>query len=373
MSENNTPSLFDRWRNLSTQQFRPLQASLELTNRCNERCTHCYIPDYSDDPKRTLSPEQWNNILLQLREAGVLYLILMGGEAMLNPHFWSISEEGQRLGFSLAMITNGLLINEKTAKRLSSVGFADLTISLYSLNPSIHDKMTRVYGSCERTKKAIQYCIDQGIRVHINCLLTDANIDGYFDLVSWCIDRKINIKFDPLITPKFGGDLSPTTLRAQADKLRQFYFKHIDLYPESAPSPSTEIKTDYLCNAAKGKCAVTAYGELLTCIEVREPLGDLTKQKFAEIWEGSVAQKWRNFKFADLKNADPNNISFCDHCPGMAMHESGDPMQISDYAKTLANIKLEAHRYAKSKNPGGSHEKTREITQKDRQEEILLP
>lgn len=331
-----------------------MQASIELTNRCNERCTHCYIPDYKDDPLRLLDLEQWKDILKQLKAAGTLYLILMGGEAMLSPHFWPIAETAKKMGFSLSMITNGLLINEVSAQRLSEIGFADITFSLYSINPEIHDKMTKVYGSCEKTKKALELCIKYKIPAHVNCLLTSANIEAYFETADWCIERNIPIRFDPLITPKFDGNNAPTKLRATREQLVSFYQKHSTIWPNSTPTPSREAATDYLCNAAKGKCAITAYGDLLTCIEIREPLGNLRNQSFAEIWQSQAAQKWRHFKFQDLKENDKTLVSFCDHCPGMAIHEKLDPLTPIPYAKMVAEIKREIY-----KTYGGKSEKTK--------------
>lgn len=355
-------SIFVNWQNRSTQTFRPFQATLELTNRCNERCTHCYIPDYSDDQNRVMTLEQWKNILLQLREAGSLYLILMGGEAMLNPLFWQIAEKGQKLGFSLSMITNGLLINEKSAKRLKEVGFSDITFSFYSVDPAIHDKMTKVYGSCERTKKAIDFCLEQKLNVHINCLLTRANIDSYFELADWAIERNVPVRFDPMITPKYDGDKTPTHLRASPEQLRNFYIKHIRRWPKSAPQASAETKSDYMCNAAKGKCAVTAYGDLLTCVEVREPLGNLTTQKFSDIWENKVASKWRELKFGEVKGIEDKHMSFCDHCPGAAQHEHGDALTVTPYSHMLAKIKFEAFQFAKNINTQEeSYAKTQEF------------
>ena len=50
--------------------------------------------------KGVLDQESWFHVLKELRSGGVLYLILMGGEAMLSPHFWPILREGFFHGFS---------------------------------------------------------------------------------------------------------------------------------------------------------------------------------------------------------------------------------------------------------------------------------
>ncbi len=336
-----TPSLLDIWRAKSAEKNRPLQGSLELTYRCNERCTHCYIEKFWDDPKKILTLEQWKHCLQELKSAGVMYLILMGGEAMLNPYFWEIAREASRLGFHLSMITNGQKTTSlEVAERLKTVGFSVITVSFYSLNASIHDTMTAVKGSHEKTKAAIEYYLQAGLTVGINCLLTSANIEGYFDLADWCIERNIEIKADPHVTPKFNRDLAPTKLRATPEQLKLYFETMVEKWPAGVPKAVNESSGDFVCNAGKGKCAVTPYGELLTCIEVREPLGLLTEKPFEELWNGPVAQKWRNIKVKDLKNRSTDGVeSFCDHCPGMALHEDNDPNLISSYSKTVGRIK----------------------------------
>ncbi len=365
-------SLLEKLRASGVTSYRPIQASLELTNRCNERCTHCYIPEYKDDEKRLLTLEQWKIVLQELREAGVLYLILMGGEAMLSPHFWGIAEEASRLGFSLSMITNGLLIKEETGKRLAEVGFSDITFSFYSLNPAVHDKMTKVYGSCARTQKAIEICLQNNIRVSVNCLLTEANINDYFELKEWCEARGLWLRFDPIITPKHGGDLTPTKYRARPEQIREFYKKLIQ--PTSVKKSALEfgdMSETHVCNAGKGKCAVTAYGELLTCIDIRESLGNLSQQKFSTLWEGHIAQKWRNIRNKDIKFKDKESMSQCEHCPGMAFHESGDALKVTEYETIVARAKFEAIALAHAQLGGEKHEK-RKQRQKETEKEISI-
>lgn len=360
MALGNNFSIIDRIKAQSTMAHRPLQASLELTNRCNERCSHCYLISYEDDAKRLLSLDQWKTVLTELKSAGVLYLILMGGEAMLSPHFWGVTEAAVQKGFSVSMITNGLLIKDfATAERLAEIGFSHLTFSLYSLDPQIHDAMTGIKGAHQKTMAAIEFCRQAKIPSGVNCLLTEKNIKGFFELNDWCREQKLEIKADPMVTPKFNGDITPTRLRPRRDQLEWYYRTTAEKWPAGIPRPDTSKPEDYMCNAGKGKCAVTAYGELLPCIEVRESMGQLDQRPFNELWSGLTAQKWRNFRTEQLlANGLGKTTSFCDHCPGMALHELKDPLKISSYSKELAQVKESIfHRFTKSDVPKGEAER----------------
>ena len=334
----------DRWNNKSLLQGKPLQASIELTNRCNERCTHCYIDSFKDDPDRVLDQEEWFHILKELRSGGVLYLILMGGEAMLSPHFWPVLKKASQMGFHTSLITNGLKIkNQATADQLADSGLKLATFSLYSLDSKIHDHMTRVPHSHKRIMDAILFCELAGIRPTINCLLTKNNIEGAFDMYKWAAEKDYLLKIDVNVTPKFSGDMEPTRQRASREQLKWYFSEMKKRFGTTSP-PSEEKTTDYVCNAAKGKCAVTAYGELLPCVEIREPMGNLLDKTFMSLWAGKAAAKWRNIKVGELKDVQDGELelqNFCEHCPGLSDHEHGDAKKMTEFTRTIGEIKRE--------------------------------
>lgn len=334
-------SLLDRFRARSVKRAIPLQASIELTYRCNERCTHCYIEDFKDNPKKTLSKEQWFKVLSELRDAGTLYLILMGGEAMLNPHFWDVAQKASEMSFHVSMISNGIKIKDlQVAQRLAQVGVSVVTFSVYSLDEAVHDKMTSVRGSLQKTLRAVELCEEAGVVPSINSLLTEANAPGIFDLYEWCEKKGYDFKVDPTVTPKLNGDLGPTQYRATKETLLWFYRERARRWERSRPAASGESKENFVCNAAKGKCAVNPYGELLPCIEIREPMGSLVTSPFSEVWRNPIVDKWRNMKIGQLENlGDLQTYNFCDNCPGMNQHENGNAKKINSYSKMVAQVK----------------------------------
>lgn len=324
-----------------SERLIPMQATLELTYRCNERCGHCYLATYDDlaDGRPPLKPDEWKRILDELSNAGTLFLVLIGGEAMMHPYFWPIAEYAAKKNFALTLITNGLLLNREAAKKIANLGFYQVTLSLYSHNPEIHDRMTHRKGSHARAIAALDDLIENKIGVGINCLLTADNIDSYFELADWATERGLQIQFDPMVTPKSDGSLGSTSKRATSEQLVRFYrtLKTRGFTPQPQP-PAPE--NDPVCNAGRGKCAVNAYGDLLTCLEVREPIGSLREKSFADLWHSPQAEKLRNYRNRDLKfKTSCGDGQFCDHCPGMAGAEVGDRMMPVPFLMELAQIK----------------------------------
>jgi MoaA/NifB/PqqE/SkfB family radical SAM enzyme len=179
------------------------------------------------------------------------------------------------------------------------------------------------------------------LQVTLNCLIGNKNIETIFDLEDWAMREDLMLKFDPMITPKLNGDMASTLERATEEQLRDYYKEKIRRWPNGKPKSSGETKSDYVCNAGKGKCAVTYSGELLPCIEIRESLGNLLKTDFSELWQNHTANQWRSVKWTDIENADQKMVSFCDHCMGMAKNETGSHLKMTCYSKMLASIKNE--------------------------------
>ncbi len=333
--------ILSKFRNATLERLIPLQATLELTYKCNERCGHCYLATYDDraDGRPTLTLPEWKRILDELAEARTFYLVLIGGEAMMHPQFWGIAEHGAARNFAMSLITNGLLIDETMADRFAAINFYQVTISLYSADPATHDRMTRKPGSHAAAVRALDRLQSRGVGAGINCLLTKDNVEGWRDLEIWSEARGLRIQFDPMVTAKTDSSLGSTATRATSEQLFAYYreLKALGRGPNPLPTPESE---DPVCNAGRGKCAVNPYGDLLTCLEVREPIGNLRDKSFAELWASPQAEKLRSRKVRQL-GFDPTcgDGAFCDHCPGMAGVESGDPFAPVPFLMEIARIK----------------------------------
>jgi MoaA/NifB/PqqE/SkfB family radical SAM enzyme len=126
----------------------PFSAQLDLTYRCNEQCIHCYL-DHDDHGEMTTA--EIKNLLKEMAEAGVFILTLSGGEIFLRKDFFEILECARALTFCIKLKTNAVLIREAQAARLRDLGVESIQVSIYSHRPEVHDAITKVQGSLERS------------------------------------------------------------------------------------------------------------------------------------------------------------------------------------------------------------------------------
>ncbi len=338
-------SILSKWTQKAQQSSTPISATLELTHNCNQKCSHCYLPSTDlpqESTEKTMTVAQWEDLLIDLKNSGTLYLTIMGGEPMVSPRFWQILKMSKELAFHTSIITNGLQIQKiKDAKRLKEIGIDNITFSLYSLTPKIHEQMTRTPGSFRKTIRAIKLCQRENIPIGINTLLTKDNIDTISELQLWCSEREIPIKLDPAITPKFDGDKAPIKLSPSKEQLTKYYNNMIQANQQQDLSFNPRASDASVCNAANTKCAITPQGQLLPCVEIRESLGDLTQQPFMRLWKGDLAKKWRALRMENITNIEQELLTYCDHCFGESIHLHNDPLHACQHNKDLASVKKE--------------------------------
>ncbi len=98
---------------LTTNVFggsKPLNVMLAVTNKCDQRCRYCQIPERQQTEMTT---EQIVSLLGQMKEAGAKRLGIWGGEPLVRPDIGEIVSAAKELGLWVSMDTNGGLVPKK--------------------------------------------------------------------------------------------------------------------------------------------------------------------------------------------------------------------------------------------------------------------
>jgi AdoMet-dependent heme synthase len=303
----------------------PLSVQFDLTYRCNERCVHCYL-DHDDHGELTTA--EVKGILDQLAAAGTLFLIFSGGELLLRKDLFELIGYARALRFDVKLKTNGILLREREAERLREAGVREVQISVYSHRPEVHDAITKVPGSLDRTLAAIGLLKARGIRVLIANVLMRQNAFDYAGVRALAAHLGVESTVDPTITPKMDGDTSVLSLRVAQPALIQI-FRDRSLVPDdfctppSAESADADTLDAMPCSAGHTACYISPYGEVYPCVQFPLPTGNLRQQAFEAIWRHSPAlEDVRSIRVRDLPTCSSCGfVASCTRCPGLAYME----------------------------------------------------
>lgn len=303
----------------------PICAHLDVTYRCNERCVHCYL-DHDDHGE--MNTAEIKNVLDQLADAGVFFLIFSGGEVFLRRDFFEILEYSRRLLFNVKVKTNAVMIGEEEAARLRQLGIDTVQISVYSHRPHVHDAITKLPGSFERTMRAIRFLRAQGLKVTMANVLMTWNLGDQNALQELAVQLGAHYTLDPTITPKMDGDTSILSLRIPGEELPEvFRNPALVANPEefcAPPKPVSEHDLEgYSCSAGHSSFYISPYGDVYPCVQFPLPSGNLRKQKFLDIWNHSPELKEvRSIQAKHLTVCSScSHVSSCSRCPGLAYME----------------------------------------------------
>jgi radical SAM protein with 4Fe4S-binding SPASM domain len=319
-----TSWLFDKSVSLRV----PLSVHIDLTMRCNELCVHCYRVI---ERRAELTTQELKALLDDVARAGTLYLLFSGGEVFLRPDLFELIEHARRLHFDVRLKSNALLITREKAARLRELGVRQVDISIYGAEAAVHDAVTKVPGSLERSLEGAALLRDAGLTVKLNCPLMKANVGQYRQIQALAERLGVLCGFDPMITAKNDGDTSPVTLRITRKDLRQV-LEDPALNPhlgtqEACEAPSARGDLDEVpCGASHNACYISAYGDVMPCVAMPIACGNVRDEPFAAIWHRSPEMlRVRSIRIRDLHTCSSCAASqFCTRCPGQALVETGD-------------------------------------------------
>lgn len=155
----------------------PAMITWQLTRDCNLACLHCCT---DSAPGRAmpgeLSREEALRLCEQIIAAQIPYVMLVGGEPTIVPHFFEVAEILGRAGVFLKIETNGQTFGLAEAERLAKLPIRSLQVSIDGASPSVYAKM-RLHGELSKAVSACKAAKKSGLPLEITFAPTRVNID----------------------------------------------------------------------------------------------------------------------------------------------------------------------------------------------------
>jgi MoaA/NifB/PqqE/SkfB family radical SAM enzyme len=149
------------------------RASYELNLGCNYACEHCYLG------LKTFSGLTWpqrERLLHVMRDAGVLWLQLTGGEPLIDKLYAEVHTLAYELGMMIAISSNGSrLANAKILDLLTSLRPYRIVVSVYGATAESYDSLTQRRGSFRAFSRGLDAACEARLPVRLNIVATKHN------------------------------------------------------------------------------------------------------------------------------------------------------------------------------------------------------
>ena len=148
---------------------------LELTNRCNLKCVHCYAgssPGGGVDDRLTTA--DYLRALDEAAQLGCRSVQFIGGEPTLHPDLVVLIRQAKRLRFEFVEVFSNLIRLPPAQLDAFKAHGVHLATSIYSATPEVHDRITERVGSHTRTVSNLKAAVAAGVPLRASII----DIDG---------------------------------------------------------------------------------------------------------------------------------------------------------------------------------------------------
>ncbi len=150
---------------------------LEVTNRCNLHCKHCYAGSSVSEPETYgLTEVNWKKILSDAVALGCRSVQFIGGEPTLCSSLCRLIEHAHQTGYTfIEVYTNGVLLTPTLLAHFRAHD-VHLAFSFYSTDVGVHGAITGSEHSYHKTLLAIKSAVAMQIPTRVGII--DLRMDG---------------------------------------------------------------------------------------------------------------------------------------------------------------------------------------------------
>ena len=317
---------------------------MELTERCNNRCVHCYINQAKNDPEireKEMNTARVKGILDQAASLGCLTVRFTGGEPLLRQDISDIYLYARRLGIKVRLSTNAAEVTPELGRLLKRYPPGEpVEITLYGMSPSVYESVSRVRGGFEAAMNGVRLLQENNVPIVIKGVRLPETSEEF--------PRFERFAKEISAGGKSGSVAMNFNLRARRDskeknrliqklratpketlsfltRNREAYIKEKKLFAAKFMRPGGEKL--FNCGCGKGG-AVDAYGNFQPCLLLRAP------ELVYDLKNGSLEDALVNV-FPEMRKKKAANSSYlrrcarcflqglCEQCPAHSWMETG--------------------------------------------------
>lgn len=330
-----------------------LALHLEMTNKCNLRCKHCYNINYLNSDNKDLTTDEIKQIIDKSIELGCEDIGFSGGEPFMRDDILELLEYSKK--YPIHVLTNGLLLDSKMIEKLNKIDdlIIEFRISLDGLDT--HRMLRNV--DYKKVLNNIKELLKNDYVVTINTMITNYNLDELLEMYKLFKDIAIDRWRLDFIFNSGNAALNELYYKNK-DKLFKTIKELIELYIKEKPSFIMDINKVFRSSFLdgyeqiyytidskpceyQGSLTVRPNGDVSFCPSMEKTYGNILKNSIEEI---TNSDEWKNFSNIKVKDLDKRclDCKYMKYCGGGCRadgyYETGSLHGISDFTCELVEF-----------------------------------
>jgi radical SAM protein with 4Fe4S-binding SPASM domain len=318
---------------LMAERLIPFTATIEITDKCNLNCVHCYR-EHNEVSLWTI--ELFERVLKELKCLGTLHLVFSGSEPMIHPEIKTFLRLAKQLDFVLTIQSNLTLLDDDLVNFLKTCALRNVYTSLYSGSREVHDYITKIPGSFDKTVEAISKLMKAHIPIAVNATIFSINSGEVYNIHKFCknigvecnynfkIIPSVDVEHDVLCYNCFDEDMM---FKYLIDDELMMFCKEISQIENNV----TNNQVRY-CATSFRSITVSYALDVLLCNAYRKKCGNLLEESTESIWKHSYEiNLWRS-NYSLVKDSCKNcrAYAFCEPCPAHNFTKTGGNSDIDE-------------------------------------------
>ena len=329
----------------------PGHGAFELTRRCNLSCRMCYVRFGMGDKQQAaqeLSAAAWVELARQAVDAGMVFLLLTGGEVFARRDFFEIYEPLTRMGLVLSLFTNGTRITKDIAARLAQTPPSRTEITLYGATEATYEAVTGVRGGYAACCAGIEALVSHGVPLGLKTTITRQNVGeleamrqmahnwGLAFSGGWLLagrpDRAPSQADDCRLCAADCAALEASD-SASAHELDEAAIREV-----AGGTPAEFYPGKFYCQAGRAAFAISPFGEMNACMLTPQPAVRPLEIGFAEAW--SQTQHYVDSAPQTVSECSGCKVRpYCLRCPAWSLMETGTLTEPVPYLCEIAHAR----------------------------------
>ena len=330
-------------------------AMLELTYRCSEICIHCYNEgatrnDNEKSYRENREELQWDDykqLIDDLYEQGLVKVCLTGGDPFSKSFAWDIIDYLYNKGIAFDVFTNGQRI-EKDVERLAGYYPRLVGVSIYSGIAEVHDYITRIKGSWERSMSVVRQLSALAVPLNLKCCVMRPNVKSYYMVADIAKQYGAVPQFETSLTDSIEGDKCVSKYLRMTKEQLEIVLRddNVPLYVgKEAPNYGGQPKLmdRNPCGAGNNSLCITPEGNVIPCCAFHTLFGNIKEKNISDIINNSKELRyWRKLSLNDYEECGRHEYcAYCNLCPGNNFIEHGTPTKASEVNCYIAKTRHE--------------------------------